>query len=148
MVNKIDAVIFDIDGTISDCTHRLHHIQKEKPDWDAFHEECGKDEPIYPIIRLVNIMYSMGFKIIFCTGRMITNIEKTQAWINFHNIPCHQIFMREKDDYRSDYVIKQEMLDDILKEHEVHFAYEDRDRVVKMYRENNITCLQVKEGDY
>jgi hypothetical protein len=29
-------ILVDIDGTLADCTHRLHHIQKQPKDWDAF----------------------------------------------------------------------------------------------------------------
>ena len=30
------AFIFDIDGTLADASHRLHHIQNGNKDWDAF----------------------------------------------------------------------------------------------------------------
>lgn len=148
MTNKTNAVIFDIDGTICDCTHRLHHIQKDKPDWDGFHADCGKDEPIYPILQLVQMYYRNGYHIIFCTGRMESNIEKTKAWLDFYSVPYNQIFMRKNDDYRSDYIIKKEMLDIILDDHIIHTIFEDRARVVQMYRDVGLICLQVKEGDY
>jgi hypothetical protein len=34
------AVIIDIDGTLADTTHRLHHIKSKPPNWDAFFAEC------------------------------------------------------------------------------------------------------------
>ena len=35
--------IFDLDGTLADCAHRLHHIQKEQKDWKAFFAAVGAD---------------------------------------------------------------------------------------------------------
>ena len=40
------CIVFDIDGTLADCSQRLHHIQKSPPDWDSFFAETEKDEPI------------------------------------------------------------------------------------------------------
>lgn len=147
-MTKKQAVIFDIDGTIADISHRLNHIQNDPKDWDAFHEDCANDDPIYPIINLAHIFDRMGFHIILCTGRPFRNYEKTSAWLNFHTVPYHRIHMRDNDNYESDFIIKKRMLDIILEKYEVYMVFEDRDQVVNMYRENGITCLQVKDGDY
>lgn len=31
-------IVFDLDGTLADCEHRIHHITKEPKDWRAFFE--------------------------------------------------------------------------------------------------------------
>lgn len=33
---KTEFVIVDIDGTVADLRHRIHFIQGEKKDWDAY----------------------------------------------------------------------------------------------------------------
>lgn len=142
------AVIFDIDGTIAEINHRLHHIQKEPKDWDKFQEDCGQDEPISPMINLAHIFDRMGFTIILCTGRMEKSYDKTSAWLNFHGMPYHRIHMRQNANYESDTIVKKRMLDHITKDHDVFMVFEDRDRVVQMYRNNGITCLQVADGAY
>jgi hypothetical protein len=40
--------LFDLDETLFDNKHREHHVQKEVPDWDAFHafDEMVKDTPM------------------------------------------------------------------------------------------------------
>ena len=38
-------IIVDIDGTIADCSHRLHYIKGEKKDWNSFFKAAGKDKP-------------------------------------------------------------------------------------------------------
>ena len=39
---KLETIVCDIDGTISDRRHRLKHLEGKK-DWDAFFEEMHKD---------------------------------------------------------------------------------------------------------
>lgn len=36
-------VVFDLDGTLADGDHRLHHITGETKDWRAFFAACGDD---------------------------------------------------------------------------------------------------------
>lgn len=40
--------LFDLDETIFDNKHREHHVKKDVPDWDAFHQydEMMKDTPM------------------------------------------------------------------------------------------------------
>ncbi len=40
--------LFDLDETLFNNKHREHHVQKEVPDWDAFHafDEMVKDTPM------------------------------------------------------------------------------------------------------
>lgn len=40
-VDMKSVYVFDIDGTLADLTHRLHHIQKQPKDWDAFFDACA-----------------------------------------------------------------------------------------------------------
>jgi phosphoglycolate phosphatase-like HAD superfamily hydrolase len=40
------TVIFDLDGTLADLTHRLHYVKNGNRNWDKFFEECDKDLPI------------------------------------------------------------------------------------------------------
>jgi hypothetical protein len=59
------------------------------------------------------------------------------------------LYMRPHDDQRSDTIIKQEIVEkNVLPFYNVHLALEDRDRVVKMYRNMGIRCFQVKDGNY
>lgn len=41
-MDKRNAIIFDIDGTLANLDHRLRHILKEPKDWDAFYSDMTK----------------------------------------------------------------------------------------------------------
>jgi hypothetical protein len=55
--------------------------------------------------------------------------------------------MRKIGDFRPDEVLKKEWLDEVGPEN-IKMIFDDRDKVVKMWRDNGITCLQVAPGNF
>lgn len=136
-------VIFDIDGTLSDPSHRLHFLADK--DWDAFYNECDKD-PVVSHIAFLAKELAKEHKIFLFTGRPEKVRVKTEKWLLDNLIPYDRLFMRKDGDYRPDYEVKAEMLKSLNLP--IWFAVDDRDQVVKMYRNNGILCMQCKEGNY
>lgn len=154
---NIELVVFDLDGTIRDCSHRLHHIVREpgddRPkDWDAFFTKCGGDVPIQHIIDTAKSFRAMGHTIAFWTGATEVNATRgiTLSWLNSYGLlPCFELRMRQKGDYRHDDVLKAEWLEETRQAgNEVILSFEDRRRVVDMWRENGVPCVQVAPGDF
>lgn len=145
------AIICDIDGTIADCSARLHHIKPPKRDWGKFWIGMENDLPIDHVIDLVRSMYharTLGgmehIEVIIVTARDKGVQRETQLWLQKHHIPYDKLFMREANDFRKDAIVKKELLDQIRAEgYEVMFALEDRDHNVEMFRANGVPCLQV-----
>ena len=50
------AVIFDIDGVLSDAAGRQHFIERGRRDWTSFFEACGDDPVIEEIARLLELL--------------------------------------------------------------------------------------------
>lgn len=174
-MNKI--IVCDIDGTIADLSHRLHYIQGdkypkwipmfiknflnkfefikkyfvEKKDWKSFYDEVDKDEPIQNIIEMIENL-SDRYEIIYCTGRSVISYEKTVDWIKENvKVKDFGLLMRKEGDYRPDIEVKTESLKKSLEFYhnpEVAFILDDRDSVVKKWRELGYTCLQVCEGKF
>ena len=46
------AVVFDMDGVLSDATSRQHFIERPWRDWEAFFEACGDDPLIDEVARV------------------------------------------------------------------------------------------------
>ncbi len=51
-------------------------------------------------------------------------------------------------DMRPDWIVKKQLLWEIRKEFDPLIAIDDRNSVVKMWREEGIQCLQAAEGDF
>lgn len=144
------VIIVDIDGTVADCTHRLHYIEGTNRNYKAFYDELNFDSPIWHIIRLVRqLAKNPEYLIYFVTGRPDTHREETLEWLSMVGIIPDELHMRSGGDYRKDFIVKQEILNRIREKGKlVEFAIDDRQSVVDMWRKNDVPCLQVAPGDF
>lgn len=141
--------IFDIDGTIANTDHRVHHLEGDKKDWDAWYAKAQGDTPYWEIVDLMHLAYGSGIKIVICTGRDEKCRKETEEWLNKHDLLYHSLYMRKKGDRRDDTIVKFELLEQIQDDgYDPVLVFEDRDRVVQMWRDAGLKCLQVKPGEY
>lgn len=131
-----DCVIFDMDGTMTNPSHRLHFIEGENKHWDDFHAAGGMD-PVNTHIRvLYHSIYLARYQIVICTGRPESYRAMTVRYLCEHvRLPHHLMLMRAEGDYRIDEVIKAEMLQILRDEHKLNpvLAIDDRPNVAKMF---------------
>ena len=74
---------------------------------------------------------------------------ETVEWLKKHDVPYTDLFMRSDKDYRDDTVVKREIFEQKIKPfYEVLFAIDDRAKVVKMWREAGLVCLQCDWGEF
>jgi hypothetical protein len=153
--------IVDIDGTIADPTHRLHFVdatdlEKFTPlsdgskDWDSFFAETHNDKPIFEVITVIRALAKAGHTIVYSTGRPERTRCATQDWLTKYHLPDGSLFMRHDKDHREDNVVKAETLKLIqeIVPGVIGGAFEDRQQVVKMYRERGIKVFQVAPGNF
>lgn len=143
----MSIIICDIDGTIADLGHRLHHIQKKPKDWDSFHAGVIHDSVIWPIKAILEKFEAHD--IVYVSGRPERNRAATIQWLDSTGCPDPSaLYMRAEGDFRDDQIVKAEIYEKHLKGRDILFVLDDRTRVVKMRREKGLTCLQVRDGDY
>lgn len=163
--DKHKAIIVDIDGTLSDCDHRRHHVEGDNKDWAAFNGAMEGDK-IQPWCKtMISAFQYELIKVILVTGREETYRKITEEWLEANGlyqrgkpiegvrfedvIEYEGLLMRRARDYRQDAVIKEEILKSkILPKFNVVFAVDDRRQVVDMWRRNGITCLHCAEGEF
>jgi predicted secreted acid phosphatase len=142
-----EIVIFDIDGTLADVSARVHHVEKKPKDWDAFFRGMSQDKAIHSIVRLCNILYASGLKILLCSGRGEEHRAETIQWLAENGVNYHELILRRAGDRRSDVVVKREMLAGIDR-NKILFVVEDRNGVVEMWRSEGLVCLQCAPGEF
>ena len=142
--------VFDLDGTLADCTHRLKYIQQETKDWDKFHSTCTEDMPIeYTIDTLNHLAQSEDITIL--TGRNDVVRAETIAWLEKHDVHYTWLKMRKGNDRRQDHVIKRAWLENFRlanPDGDIIGVFEDRQQVVDMWREEGLICYQVAPGNF
>lgn len=147
-LNGKNIIIFDLDGTLALIDHRRHFVDKSsgvKVDWNAFFEACDKDEPNTPVI-LANRLVT-GYHIIILSGRSEAVREKTIRWLARHEVYYDELRMRAEGDYQPDETLKEAWLKQIGPDN-IICVYDDRDKVVAMWRKNGVTCFQVAPGNF
>lgn len=143
----------DIDGTIASLDHRLHFIKGTKKDWTRFFEACTDDVPIWPVIRLINIIHHLSEdKVVFITGRSDEIRSQTETWL-ISNVGFwthdFRLLMRKQGDHREDYIVKSELLKNSgIDLKDIAGVFEDRQQVVDQYRAMGLTVFQVANGNF
>jgi phosphoglycolate phosphatase-like HAD superfamily hydrolase len=144
-------VIVDIDGTIADNSHRTHHIHNKPKNWMAYQDGILDDEPFHDILFIVKALKAAGSRIVLCSGRNEHERTNTNRWLLKHDIAklFDNLYMRKNNDYRSDDIIKKELLVQIRADgYDPKIVIDDRLSVTKMWREEGLRCLQVNWGDF
>lgn len=164
---KPSACIIDLDGTLCNVEHRLHHVRAEKGkrDWKSFFSNILGDsanEWCAEIVRSLSKQQKNGpsHVIIYCSGRPDSYRKETIQWLeknNLHDLNSSLpengkemvLFMRPRNDSRDDSIVKEIILDfEILSRYTPFFAIDDRARVFEMWRKRGIVTLACAKGDF
>lgn len=151
--------IFDLDGTLALIEHRRHYVERprEMQDWPSFFAACIDDEPNDPVIDTMERLRSAGSDIWIFSGRSDEVRPQTIRWLAdkttfkaWELAGPTVLTMRQAGDYTPDDVLKKRWFDDMLMVDKARLVavFEDRDRMVKMWRAAGVPCFQVAEGEF
>ena len=152
-MQKQKIIIIDIDGTIANVDHRKHLIEKDPPEWDAFYKACILDTPIEENIKLIKAdLVATGSKPCFVTGRSDLVREETEEWLfkNFFELPppvfVRLLHMRKHGDHQEDTELKKSVTNSLIF-NDIVRVYEDRPRLIRMYKELGLDVVDVGPGE-
>lgn len=148
--------IFDLDGTLALIEHRRHFVEdKRNARWPEFYAACDKDAPNQPVIDTMDRLRRSGAEVWIFSGRSDETRQKTINWLAQHTPLCSweadgALTMRKEGDYTPDDVLKRQWYDSMLIDDQQRLVatFDDRDRVVKMWRDARVTCFQVAPGEF
>ena len=166
-----NTVIFDLDGTLANIDSRRDISMKPngKLDWDIFaapNSILALDKPNAPVIKMAQMFKADGFKIVIFSGRNDRGFDATVQWLNDFKVPFDLLVMRPdkfKDKswpiadgnpatpdmrFMPDEILKKKMLDAFVDIDDVFLVVDDRDKVVKMWRDLGLNTFQVAPGDF
>ena len=142
-------IIFDVDGTLADVTHRRHFVEMKPKNWDSFYAGMIGDTPIQPVVMMAQLLKSAGHRIIIATGRPCSYNTITLQFLNDNDIPYDATYLRADKDYRPDTIVKENMLRKMkINGYDPTIAFDDRKSVVEMWRANGLFVFQVDEGNF
>lgn len=133
-------VVFDLDGTLTHTNGKRGYF-----DWT----KCDRDDLDQIVFRAYQRHIAAGDTIFFITGREEAARESTERWLAVYAPVYERLLMRESDDYRPDYKVKEEIFNEHIKgQFNVEVIYEDKQKVVDMWRRLGLKVFQVSKGDH
>jgi phosphoglycolate phosphatase-like HAD superfamily hydrolase len=149
-MNK-DIVIFDLDGTLAliEARRALAAKPDGKINWKTFFdpENIKLDLPNAPVITAFKAFAEQGFKMVILSGRDSISRAETRQWLKDNDIHPDILWMRPQGSFTPDDVLKRTWLDELGADN-VFCVFDDRDKVVQMWRNNGLTCFQVNYGNF
>lgn len=149
------VIIFDLDGTLALIEHRRHFVEGPGPkNWPAFFKACAGDLPNEPVVKIFLAMWrAHPAEIEIWSGRSDEVRVETELWLDDHVGLLYgkrpSLRMRTAGDHTPDHVLKERWLDETLAlGHIVEMVFDDRNRLVEMWRRRGIACLQVADGNF
>lgn len=142
-----DTVVVDLDGTLSDGRARYHLVRGKHRDYAAFHARLGEDPVNEWCKKLIWQMRSDEdghylTRVVLVSARPKSVIKDTGEWLEKHNIYVDEIYLlREDGDSTPDHELKREWLH-MYGKSRILFVVDDRQKVVDMWREEGVVCLQ------
>jgi len=142
------AVVFDIDGVLSDAAGRQHFLERGRRDWQAFFEACGDDQVIEEIARLLELLDG-SLSVVLLTGRPGRVQPQTVAWLGRYGLRWDLLVMRDRGDYAQVTEFKAGTVDQLRRYgFNLRLAFEDDPSNHAMYVAAGIPCVYIHSGYY
>lgn len=142
------AVVFDLDGVLSDAAGRQHFLDWPSRDWDAFFEACGDDPLIAEVARLLEVLDD-ELHIVLLTARPLRVRAQTLAWLERYALRWDVLLMRDHGDYQASRAFKQRSVGELRSwGFDLRLAFEDDRRNVEMFHAEGVPCVYIHSGYY
>lgn len=116
------TILVDIDGTLAHMNDKRGAFEWNK---------VGLDDIDDHVRFIVNAFYNQGMKVVILSGRDSVCREQTEKWLRDNQVQYHELFMRQKDDMRSDYIVKEELFwSKVAPNYSPELVIDDRKQVV------------------
>uniref|UniRef100_A0A6M3IFR2 Polynucleotide kinase PNKP phosphatase domain-containing protein n=1 Tax=viral metagenome TaxID=1070528 RepID=A0A6M3IFR2_9ZZZZ len=143
------VVIFDLDGTLANIEHRRHLVTNGNHNWDKFYEECVNDTPNVPVMMIYKILQKQNdTTMAILSGRSEVVRKQTEDWLDTNFIKYDILKMRPENDYTPDEELKRKWMIEISNREMIFCVFDDRQKVVDMWRQEGLCCFQVAKVDF
>lgn len=140
-------ILCDLDGTLCDISHRLHHVKKTPKDWKGFFADIPNDLVRENVFNMLSEHASQGCFIALVSARPETYRKETVEWLEMHEIKYDTLIMRRGHDKRPDTEVKQDILNTYFHDKsKIILVIDDRPSVIRMWKENGLNVIDVGDG--
>ena len=132
-VSPLPWAVVDLDGTLADVRHRLHHVERRPKDWSAFFA-AAPDDALLPEGEAVVRRLAEDHRVAYLSGRPERCRTDTQRWLDRYGLPAGPVYLRRGDDRRPSWMGKLSRLRRLAQDGGVDVLVDD-DPVVARHAE-------------
>ena len=144
------AVIWDLDGTLSDDRARAHYVEVESGrdrDWESYFDAIDTDPPIAASMAILHAMRAAGIRIVYLTGRPEYTRPKTERWLKANGLDEFDLLlMRPMGERRHAGRFKVDEIRRLRTRYQLVCAFEDRIDVAEQLRQEGIPVFLYGAG--
>ncbi|HEU4543863.1 MAG TPA: hypothetical protein VFR23_22200 [Jiangellaceae bacterium] len=133
--------VVDLDGVVADVRHRLHHLEADRKEWDAFFAGI-RDDPVHPEGLAVANELAREHELVYLSGRPERTRADTEEWLDRHGAPAGTVLLRRDGDRRPARITKVGILHRLARERPVAVLVDDDPAVCRAARKAGFTVLE------
>lgn len=136
---------FDMDGTLVD-TRALadQYMQEESKDFHAFHTLSEHAPPNPAVVADAWKAHEAGYTISVTTARSDEYAAETIQWLRNNNMPVAILKHRRAGDYRSDYHVKSDMIEELRYEgYDIVHSWDDNPQAIRAFTDAGIRVTPI-----
>ena len=144
-------VIFDLDGVISDASHRQHFLRGARKDYRGFFTAAYLDPP-YETGLALTASVAENHSVAILTARPHFVVDITRRWLAANEVRHDLLILRPRHgrgrggpsaDYKRHELKRLRSVG-----YEVALAIDDDERIIEMYRSEGVMALYTHSGYY
>ena len=144
-------VVLDMDGVISNATHRQHFLRGGRNDYRGFFT-AAVDDPPYGSGLALAASVDNNHTVAILTARPNYMADATRSWLAANEVRHDLLILRPKDGRGShgpSADFKRHELSRLRAAgYQIAFAVDDDERIIEMYRSEGVLALYTHSGYY
>lgn len=142
-------VVVDIDGVISDASHRQHFLEGPERDWKGFFLAAEDDKPLADFVAVLDL-FDRDLNVVLLTARPHYLREITVEWLKSHDVRWNALILRNKKDGRlQSPAFKRRSVRELrLQGYDMRAAFDDDERNVAIFADEGLNAVYVHSGYY
>lgn len=135
--------VFDMDGTLCDVRSIRDYVTGDVKDFPTFHRLSRGCPENKQVTGLLWDAVAAGYTVIVVTARPEQFRDLTQEWLLERSITA-PLYMRKDGDYRPDFEVKDDILDQVERDHgTVEHAVDDNPALVELFERRGVDLVKV-----
>jgi beta-phosphoglucomutase-like phosphatase (HAD superfamily) len=142
------AVIFDLEGTLTDTSLRVGYVRAG--DYKTFNEKFLLDPPKIEVVSMYrSFHFDPDWHVVISTGKSEREMGDIHKWMDWYRIEPSLLLTRLASDNRPSPEVKASHLVTLQdRGYMVALAVDDRKRNIDMYQDHGILTIYIPGSDY